>query len=132
MRIDFDEEVPVPPDVVFDYLRAPTEWPRLYGAFGEVRDLGKGWYAVPMAGARADLEARVTHLELNQRAAWELRGAFPGKGEVNLARCENGTRITGFEEINVEDAHDLEAIAEMSRALASIWQMGWDSLRTLA
>ena len=132
MRIDFDEEVPVPPEVVFDYLRAPTEWPRLYGAFGEVQDLGKGWYAVPMGGNGAALEARLTHLELNRRAAWELRGEFPGRGEVNLSTCENGTRVVGFEQIDIDQDHDPETLAKLDGALAAIWQMGWDSLRAMA
>ena len=132
MRIDFDERVPAPPEVVFDYFRAPTEWPRLYGSFGEVRDLGRGWYAVPMAGARADLEARLTHLELDRRAAWELRGALPGVGEVNLTPWRGGTRITGFEEIEVESAHDPDSVAKMTHVFEAIWQMGWDSLRGLS
>ncbi len=132
MRIDFDEEVPVPPEVVFDYLRAPTEWPRLYGAYGEVRDLGKGWYAVPLAGSRSDLEARLTHLELDRLVAWELRGEYPGKAEVKLAHCEEGTRITGFEEIDVMETLDADEVAELCRAFEAIWQKGWDSLRASA
>ncbi len=130
MRIDFDEQVPVPPAVAFDYLRSPTEWPRLYGAFGEVRDLGEGWYAVPMAGAGADLEARVTSLEQDRHAAWDLRGVFAGKGEVNLVPSEDGTRITGFEEITVAGVDDPEILATMTRAFEAIWQMGWDRLRS--
>ena len=129
MRIDFDETVPVLPEVVFDHLRSPREWPRLYGAFGEVRDLGQGWYAVPLAGSTPDLEARVTHLELDRRVAWELRGALPGTGEVNLAPSRGGTRITGFEEIDIEDARDPSTKAKMTRSFEAIWQLGWDSLR---
>lgn len=129
MRIDFDETVPVPAEVVFDYLRAPTEWPRLYGAFGEVRDLGGGWYAVPLAGAQTDLEARLTALELDRRAAWELRGTFAGRGEVNLEQCEGGTRITGFEEIDLPGLDDPEMLAKLTRRFEAIWQMGWDRLR---
>jgi hypothetical protein len=131
MRIDFDETVPVPPVVVFDYLRSPTEWPRLYGAFGQVRDLGGGWYAVPLAGAPADLEARMTALEPTRRAAWELRGTFSGKGEVNLAPQDGGTRITGFEEIAVAGLDDPGTLAEATRRFEAIWQMGWDRLRSI-
>ncbi len=131
MRIDFDETVPVPPDVVFDYLRAPTEWPRLYGAFGEVRDLGGGWYAVPLAGAQPDLEARLTALELDRRAAWELRGTLAGQGEVELEPDDGGTRITGFEEIEVAGLDDPDILAEVRRRFEAIWQMGWDHLRAI-
>lgn len=130
MRIDFDEVVPVPPETVFDYLRAPTEWPRLYGAFGDVRELGGGWFAVPVADARVDLEVRMTALELDRRAAWELRGRFAGDGELNLEPHQGGTRITGFEEITVAGVDDPAILAEMTRRFEAIWQMGWSRLRT--
>lgn len=130
MRIDFDETVPARPDVVFDYFRAPTEWPRLYGAFGEVRELGGGWFAVPLSGSLPDLEARTIAVEPHRRAAWELRGTFIGKGEVNLEPRDGGTRITGFEEIAVKGLDDPDLLAEMTRAFEAIWQMGWDRLRS--
>jgi hypothetical protein len=131
MRIDFDETVPTSADVVYDYLRAPTEWPRLYGAFGEVRDLGEGWYAVPLAGAPQDLEARMTSVTTDRRAAWELRGTFAGRGEVNLEPCDEGTRITGFEVIEVAGTDDPEVLATMTRRFEAIWQMGWERLRSI-
>lgn len=129
MRIDFNEEVPVSPEVVFDYLRAPTEWPRLYGAFGEVSDLGGGWFAVALAGALPPLEVRLTSLEVDRRAAWELRGTVAEEGEVNLAPCDGGTRITGFEEIEVAGLDDPESLANVARGFEAIWQMGWSRLR---
>ncbi len=130
MRIDFDEQVPVPPAVVFDYLRSPTEWPRLYGSFGAVSDLGGGWYEVPLAGGPPHLEARLTSLELDRHAAWELRGTFAGTGEVHLEPGDGGTRITGFEEIEVAGITDPDHLAAVASGFERIWQMGWDRLRS--
>lgn len=130
MRIDFDEEVTAPPEVAFDFLRSPTEWPRLYGLAGVVRDLGRGWYAIPLAGDQPDLEARLTRLEIDRLVAWELRGTFAGTGEVNLTPSGQGTRITGFEEIDVAGLNDPEVLAVVIQGFESIWQMGWDRLRS--
>jgi hypothetical protein len=129
MRIDFDEELPVPPAAVFDYFRSPTEWPRLYGAFGEVRDLGHGWIAVPLAGDYPDLEARLTSLELDRHAAWDLRGTFAGRGRVDLAPEGDGTRVTGFEEVVVAGLDDPAADDRIRKGFAAIWKSGWDRLR---
>ena len=132
MRIDFNEEVPVPPAEVFDYLRSPTEWPRLYGVAGEVRDLGMGWVAVPLAGDYPDLEARLTALQLDRHAAWDLRGAFAGKGSVDLTPIDGGTRITGFEEIEAAGVDDRADQERIGHAFEAIWQLGWDRLRSQA
>jgi uncharacterized protein YndB with AHSA1/START domain len=132
MRIDFDEEVPVPPETVFDYLRSPTEWPRLYGSFGETRDLGGGWIAVPLAGDHPDLEARITRLELDRHAAWELRGTFAGDGAVTLTPIPEGTRITGFEQVQVAGLDDPETERRLQAGFEAIWRSGWDRLRRLA
>lgn len=129
MRIVFDEQVPVPPEVVFEYMRSPTEWPRLYGAFGEVTDLGGGWYRIPLAGGPPHLEARPTALVENQHAAWDLRGTFAGKGKVNLEPVEGGTRVTGFEEVEVAGVSDPEHLAVIASGFEAIWQTGWERLR---
>ncbi|MEZ5169637.1 MAG: hypothetical protein R3A49_02690 [Acidimicrobiia bacterium] len=130
MRVDFDETVPVPVEEVYGYLRSPEEWPRLYGAFGDVRELGEGWFAVPLPGERPDLEARITTSRQNEHAAWDLRGTFAGRGAVHLEPVESGTRITGFEEIDVTAfADDADVLAVVEREFRAIWQYGWDRLR---
>ncbi|MFA9565875.1 MAG: SRPBCC family protein [Acidimicrobiales bacterium] len=132
MRLDFDEHLPVPPEAVFDYFRSPADWPRLYGAFGEVRDLGHGWVAVPLAGEYPDLEARLTSLELDRHAAWDLRGTFAGRGRVDLTPDGEGTRVTGFEEVDVAGLDDPETEERIRSGFAAIWQSGWDRLRDAA
>ncbi|MCZ7531103.1 MAG: SRPBCC family protein [Acidimicrobiia bacterium] len=133
MRVDFDETVPVPVDVVYGYLRSPEDWPRLYGTFGDVRDLGDGWFAVPLPGERPDLEARMTVTRPNERAAWDLRGIFTGRGEVRLSESGGGTRITGLEEIDVSAfENDQELLETIDREFRAIWQIGWDRLREQA
>ncbi len=130
MRVDFDETVPVPPDEAYDYLRSPTEWPRLYGDFGDVRDLGDGWFAVALPGDRPDLEAWMTANRPNTHAAWDLRGVFAGRGEVHLEPAGEGTRITGFEEIDVSAFEgDDDLLAQLDREFRAIWQFGWNRLR---
>lgn len=130
MRVDFDGTVPVPVEEVYGYLRSPEDWPRLYGSFGEVRDLGEGWFAVPLPGERPNLEARITASREFEHAAWDLRGTFSGRGEVHLEPVGDGTRVTGFEEIDVTAfAADSELLAVLDREFHAIWQSGWDRLR---
>ena len=99
MRIEFDETVPVSVAAAYSFFRSPRDWIRLYGAFGEVRDVGDGWFRVPLRRFPFPLVARITRDEPNRSVRWELRGFFRGQGQVSLESSADGVRITGFEEV---------------------------------
>ena len=44
----FKQAFSVPVEEVFSYTQTPTDWARPYGLAGGVKDLGSGWYAVPL------------------------------------------------------------------------------------
>ena len=48
MIIRFQHEFSLPVEEVYSYFQTPADWSRLYGLAGDVKDLGGGWYAVPL------------------------------------------------------------------------------------
>ncbi|MCK5447661.1 MAG: hypothetical protein KAJ43_05925, partial [Gemmatimonadetes bacterium] len=81
MRVEFDEEFGVPVEQAYEYFRTPMNWPRLFGAFGEVEDRGQGWYAVTLRGFPFPLVTRITRDELLQSVEWTFEGFWHGEGQ---------------------------------------------------
>ena len=50
MLVEFDEEFAVPVGDAFTCFHSPADWPRQFGASGDVEDRGGGWHAVARRG----------------------------------------------------------------------------------
>lgn len=101
MLIQFDEQFDLSAGEVYPYFRSPRDWPRLYGAFGDVEDRGQAWYAVPLRGFPFALVTKVTRDEPDTRVAWTFRGFWRGEGEVCFVPTAHGVAIRGYERISV-------------------------------
>jgi len=135
MRIEFDETIDLPVEEVYPYFRSPVDWPRLYGAFGEVEDRGDGWYAVPLARIPFPLVAKVTTDEPLERVRWTFKGFWKGEGEVNFVRTERGVALRGFETISPRPLLFLAPLVErlfLDRRFRAVWESGWRRLRRQA
>jgi hypothetical protein len=100
MRIEFDEVTDLPPEEVYEYFRSPHGWPELFTAFGRSIEGNDGWVHVPLRRSPFVLRAKVTSAEPYRRVAWTLRGFWSGSGEVRLLDLQDGTRVTGFENVS--------------------------------
>jgi hypothetical protein len=85
-------EFSLPVEEVFSYFQTPADWARLYGLAGDVKDLGGGWYAVPLKRFPFPLVARNTEQRANELARWMFKGFWRGKGEV---RFTEGQAMSG-------------------------------------
>ena len=134
MHIEFDETVQLPADAVYDYFKTPRDWVRLYGVAGEVTDRGDGWFAVPMRRSPFPLVARMTVTVPDTRAAWDLRGFWRGRGEINLEAVGDGTRIPRHETVNIPRLLGLGPLLEkrIEPRFVAMWESGWKRLRTTA
>ena len=130
MLIEFDEELELPVEAVYPYFRSPTDWPRLYGAFGEVRDRGEGWYAVPLRRFPFPLVARITRDEPLRCVEWELGGFWRGEGRVFFVPTTLGVTVRGHERISAGPPW-LAALAErlLEQRFRAVWASGWRRLR---
>ena len=132
MRIDFDENFALPIEEVFSYFRTPREWSRLYGLMGEVKDLGGGWYSVPLKSFPFPLVARNTAVEHHRLVRWTFRGFWQGVGEVAFSETGDGVRVAGYEEISVRYLGFLSPLVEkllLEKRFRAIWRSGWRRLR---
>jgi hypothetical protein len=134
MHFEFDETVQLSPDVVYDYFKTPRDWVRLYGAFGEIKDRGDGWFAVPMRRSPFPLVARMTVTEPDTQAAWDFKGFWKGHGEVHLATIDGGTRVTGHETVTIPRLLGLGPLLEkrIEPQFVAVWESGWKRLRRTA
>jgi hypothetical protein len=135
MLIKFDEELDLPVDDVYPYFRTPQDWPRLYGAFGEVEDRGDGWYAVPLRRFPFPLVARVTGDEPLRVVRWEFGGAWRGEGEVRFTPTDRGVTVQGYESITLRPLRWLAPILEplfLEARFRRLWESGWRRLRRQA
>lgn len=135
MRLDFSEEIPLPPAALYDYLRSPTDWSRLYGSFGDVEDRGDGWYAVPLRRSPFPLVTRIVEDQANRRVAWEFAGFWKGNGEVDLEPTDTGTLVTGQETVHIPHMLGLGPVIErrlLEQRFRAIWDAGWRRLRRMA
>jgi hypothetical protein len=132
MLIEFSEELELPVESIYPYFRSPREWTTLYGAFGDIRDKGDGWFAVPLRGFPFPLVARITGDEPLKRVAWEFRGFWRGEGEVVFEPTARGVRVQGYERISIAPLLWLSPIVErlfLERRFQAIWESGWRRLR---
>ena len=135
MLIEFDEEVDLPVEDVYPYFRSPLDWPRLYGAFGEVEDRGQGWYAVPLRGFPFPLVARGTKDEPLKSVQWTFEGVGRGEGQVSFAPRSRGVAILGFERISPQLPLGLGSLVErlfLAKRFEKVWESGWRRLRRQA
>jgi hypothetical protein len=135
MHIQFRESIDLKVEDIYPYFKSPPDWGRLYGFAGRVRDLGGGWYAVPLHRFPFPLVARVTQLEPGQLVHWAFRGFWKGEGEVRFERAENGTVVLGYEQIAARWLGPLSVVPEklfMERPFLGIWARGWRRLRAWA
>jgi uncharacterized membrane protein len=132
MKITFTETINLPVEQVYSYFPTPHDWQRLYGAFGSVKDRGDGWYAVPLRGVPFPLVARIIECQPHQRVAWELKGFWQGRGEVNFAPAPGGVTVSGFEEIRVGPVPLFSRALEkafLEKKFRAVWESGWRRLR---
>lgn len=132
MIIRFREEFRLPAGEVFSYFRSPEDWTRLYGSFGDVRSRGDGWFEVGLRRFPLPLVARMTAVEPDRLARWELRGFWKGEGEVRFAAGVDGVVVEGFERISVRWLGPLSRLLEIAfleSRFRAIWSLGWRRLR---
>ena len=132
MRIEFAEDLDVPVEQVYSFFRTPEDWPRLYGAFGDVEDRGDGWKAVPLKHFPFPLVARITRDEPLRCVRWEFAGFWRGEGEVNFQATPRGVRVEGYEQISVGPLSVLSRVVErlfLEQKFRAVWKAGWRRLR---
>ena len=132
MIIRFKHKFSLPVEEVYSYFRTPADWARLYGLAGDVKNLGSGWYAVPLKRFPFPLVARNTEQRANELVRWVFRGFWRGKGEVCFTERPNGVVIEGYEEIAIRWLFFLSPLVErlfLERSFYSIWEIGWHRLR---
>lgn len=134
MIIRFSEEFDRPVEEVYSYFQSPSDWPRLFGFGGDAKNLGDGWYEVPLKDHPFPLVAKVTSLVPNQKVRWEFRGFWRGEGEVRFVdRINRGLTVEGFEKISVRWLFFLSPIVEklfLEKPFQAIWASGWRRLRS--
>ena len=132
MRLEFDVFTALPPEQVYDFFKTPLDWPRLFTAFGPATERNDGWTTVPIRRSPIPLIARITTDE-PQRVAWDLRGFWRGDGEVRFEDIARGTRVTGYEQIEVPRLLGLGRLIEKwaEPRFALVWESGWRRLRKM-
>ena len=132
MIIKFKHEFSLPVEEVYSYFQTPADWVRLYGLAGDVKDLGEGWYAVPLKRFPFPLVAKNIEQRPNEFARWVFRGFWRGRGEVRFTERSDGVIVEGYEEIAVRWLFSLSPVIErlfLERSFHSIWEIGWHRLR---
>ena len=132
MIIRFEHEFRLPASEVYSYFRTPADWPRLFGLAGEVKDLGDGWFSVPLKRFPFPLVARNTEQRPQELVRWAFRGFWRGRGEVHFSETASGVVVKGFEEISVRWLFFLSPIVErlfLERPFVAVWEIGWHRLR---
>ena len=135
MRVSFNESFSLPVSEVYSYFRSPRDWTRLYGLMGEVKDLGDGWFSVPLKSFPFPLVARNTELEPQRLVRWTFRGFWRGEGEVAFSEVANGVAVEGYEEISLRYLGVLSPLVEkllLERTFEAIWRSGWRRLERRA
>lgn len=132
MLIQFDNEFDLPVEAAYACFRTPRDWPRIFGAFGEVEDRGDGWFAVPLRRFPFPLVARITRDEPLHLVEWEFRGFWRGTGQVTFAPTARGVAIRGFERISARPLGPLAPLLEpllLEKRFRKVWETGWRRLR---
>jgi len=132
MIIKFKHAFSLRVEEVYSYFQTPAQWVQLYGLAGEVKDLGEGWYAVPLKKFPFPLVAKTTVQIPNELVQWIFRGFWRGRGEVRFTKCPERVIVEGYEEIAVRWLFFLSPLIEylfLERVFRSIWEIGWHRLR---
>ena len=132
MIIKFKHKFSLPVEEVYSYFQTPADWVRLYGLAGDVKNLGEGWYAVPLKRFPFPLVAKNIEQRPNELARWVFRGFWRGRGEVRFTERSDGVTVEGYEEIAVRWLFSLSPVIErlfLERSFQSIWEIGWHRLR---
>lgn len=132
MIIEFKQQFDLSIDEVFSYFRSPADWTRLYGLAGEVKDLGEGWFAIPLKSFPLPLVAKNTIVEPRKRIHWIFRGFWRGEGEITFETSNDHVTIEGYEEISIRWLFFLSPLVEklfLERLFRGIWELGWRRLR---
>ena len=132
MIIKFQHAFSLPVEELYSYFQTPADWTRLYGLAGDVKDLGSGWYAVPLKRFPFPLVAKNTEQKANEFVSWVFRGFWRGRGEVRFTASPTGVVVEGYEEISVRYLFFLSLLIErlfLERSFRSIWEIGWRRLR---
>ncbi|NIM92225.1 MAG: hypothetical protein GTO18_00710 [Anaerolineales bacterium] len=132
MIIQFNEQFALPIEEVFSYFKTPADWTRLYGVAGEVKNLGDGWFAIPLKSFPFPLVAKNTVVELDKRVHWKFRGFWRGEGQVNVEQSNDYVKLEGYERISIRWLFFLSPIVEklfLERLFRGIWELGWRRLR---
>jgi hypothetical protein len=135
MKIEFEERFDVPVERAYEYFRVPTNWPRLFPAFAEVRDLGDGWHAVPFKGFPFPLVTRITRDEPLRCVEWEFEGFWRGDARVTFEPVDGGVVIRGYEEVSPHRLSVLAPVVErlfLEQRFRRVWESGWSRLRRQA
>jgi len=132
MILRFDHTFALPLEEVEGYFRSPAEWPRLFGLAAATRDLGDGWYAVPLARFPFPLVGKNVVNDPGRCYRWVFRGFWKGVGEARFSRAATGVRVEGFERISVRWLFFLSPLVErlfLERRFRWVWEVGWRRLR---
>ena len=132
MIIRFSEQFNLSAAEVYSYFDTPADWPRLFGMAGDSKDLGDGWYAIPLKNFPFPLVAKNTGQEPNTFVQWVFRGFWRGRGEVRFVETADGVVVEGFEEIAVRPLFFLSPFIErlfLDRRFRAVWEIGWYRLR---
>ncbi|MGZ4510809.1 MAG: hypothetical protein ACXVX4_05555 [Mycobacterium sp.] len=116
----------------FSVLRYPGHWATLYGAAGDTKVKGDGWYAVPLKRFPFPLVARNVEAQPDRLVRWVFGGFWRGVGEVRLTESGDSTVVEGFEYITAHGLWLLATLFEkrfMTGEFARIWALGWDRIR---
>ncbi len=130
--IQFKHEFFLPVEEVYSYFQTPADWVRLYGLAGKVKDLGDGWYAIPLNKFPFPLVAKNTVQRTNELARWVFRGFWRGGGEIRFTERPESVIVEGYEEIAVRWLFFLSPLIErlfLESSFKSIWEIGWHRLR---
>ena len=134
MIIRFKEQFALPVGVVFGYFATPADWVRLYGFGGTVRELGDGWYAVPLKRFPFPLVAEITARQEDTLVRWTYRGFWRGEGEIRFAENEEMVVVEGHEAIAMRWLFRASPLLErwfLDRPFRRLWESGWRRLRKL-
>lgn len=135
MRVEFNEEFGVPVEDAYEYFRTPADWPRLFSAFGEAKDLGEGWYSVPFKGFPFPLVSKIIRDEPQRCVEWVIRGFWRGEAKVEFMPTGRGVLIRGHERVSAHRLFWLAPLAErlfLEARFREVWESGWRRLRRQA
>jgi hypothetical protein len=132
MIIKFKQQFTLPVEEIFSYFRTPADWTRLFGLAGNVKNLGEGWFSIPLQSFPFPLVAKNTIVEPARQVQWKFRGFWRGEGEVTFEASNDQVTLEGYERISIRWLFCFSPIVEklfLERHFREIWEIGWRRLR---